>query len=276
MIETPEALTLAHQMDKELKGRRIFECIRGNSPHKFAFYNHEPEEYAALLNKKILGRSYALGGLILTNVEPEQTLVLGGGGELILLHLNENTLPKKHQFLLHFEDGAYLTVSIQMWGCIQVMPEADADHHPFLSNRTLSPLSSEFTLDYFNSLFSTISPDDPRSVKFFLISKPGFPGLGNGYTQDILFRAGLHPRHTAVSLGQSEKRSFYNAIRETLIQAAALGGRDDERDLYGCPGGYHRILSSKTNGQPCPVCGAPIEKINYLGGASYFCPNCQV
>ena len=56
----------------------------------------------------------------------------------------------------------------------------------------------------------------------------------------------------------------------------AQGGRDGEIDLFGQPGGYRRILSSETAGKPCPECETPIEKIQYLGGASYFCPKCQV
>jgi hypothetical protein len=50
---------------------------------------------------------------------------------------------------------------------------------------------------------------------------------------------------------------------------------DEERDLYDRPGGYSRILNAKAKGEPCPVCGTTIEKIQYLGGASYFCPKCQ-
>ena len=45
---------------------------------------------------------------------------------------------------------------------------------------------------------------------------------------------------------------------------------------YQSPGGYHRTLDSNAVGQPCPECGTPIEKISFLGGASYFCPKCQV
>jgi formamidopyrimidine-DNA glycosylase len=54
-----------------------------------------------------------------------------------------------------------------------------------------------------------------------------------------------------------------------------LGGRYEERDLYGNRGGYVRLLDSKTKGSPCTVCGTTIEKAQYLGGAIYFCPTCQ-
>jgi formamidopyrimidine-DNA glycosylase len=63
---------------------------------------------------------------------------------------------------------------------------------------------------------------------------------------------------------------------DMLTQAVALGGRDSERDLFNQPGGYQRLLYSKLVGEPCSVCGTPIEKIRYLGGACYYCPSCQV
>ena len=110
---------------------------------------------------------------------------------------------------------------------------------------------------------------------FFHISEPGAWGIGNGYLQDILFRARVHPKRRVVELDKKEGRALYDSIVETLGSAVELGGRDTERDLYGRPGGYRRILHSKVTGEPCPACGAPIEKIHYLGGASYFCPRCQ-
>ena len=48
-----------------------------------------------------------------------------------------------------------------------------------------------------------------------------------------------------------------------------------KRIAYGNRGEYVRILDSKTKGKPCPECGTPIEKIQYLGGACYLCPSCQ-
>ncbi len=64
---------------------------------------------------------------------------------------------------------------------------------------------------------------------------------------------------------------MYTAAREAIT----AGGRNDETDLFNRPGGYVRLMDSKSAGQPCPQCGTTIEKIQYLGGACYFCPHCQ-
>ena len=53
------------------------------------------------------------------------------------------------------------------------------------------------------------------------------------------------------------------------------GGRDTERDLFGCLGGYKTRLGKNTAGKPCPVCGDIIKKEAYMGGSIYYCPTCQ-
>ena len=108
-----------------------------------------------------------------------------------------------------------------------------------------------------------------------MISDPGVSGVGNGCLQDILFRAKLHPKRRVVDLTGSERRALYEAVQGTLGQMVELGGRGTERDLYNSPGGYSQILTSKAKDKPCPECGTPITKIQYLGGACYLCPSCQ-
>lgn len=77
------------------------------------------------------------------------------------------------------------------------------------------------------------------------------------------------------SLTAVEMEQLFRAIKSVLRRMTERGGRDTERDLFGCPGGYQTILSKNTVGQPCPACGTPIQKEAYLGGSVYFCPICQ-
>jgi len=266
MIELPEALVIARQMNEGLEGKRVESGMRGNVPHRFAFYSRPAEEYAAILEGKTMGEVTEHGPAILASVEPDYVLVLGGGGERILFHQSAKTLPRKHHLLLHFEDGTYLTVTVQGWGNALLLPRSEAAAHPHVGEGKVSPLSDAFAFEYFQGLWGELEEEDPRSVKFFVVSEPGVWGVGNGYLQDILFRARLHPRRKVIAIAGEERRALYEAIRGVLEQAVDLGGRDTERDLY----------NSKSVGQPCPECGTPIEKIQYLGGACYFCPSCQV
>jgi formamidopyrimidine-DNA glycosylase len=216
------------------------------------------------------------GNAILTAVGADHFLVLGGGGEQILLHARADSLPKKHQLLLRFEDDTYLTVSVSGWGNVMLLQPHELAAHSHVGQARISPISEAYTLEHFASLFTQLDEDDKRSVKYFAISDPALWGVGNGCLQDILFRARILPRRRAVDLSPAEREALHAAARGMLSEAVALGGRDSERDLYGNPGGYQRVLHAKVVGEPCPRCGAAIEKDRFLGGAVYTCPRCQV
>jgi len=223
-----------------------------------------------------MGAASVNGPLILVEVEPGYTLILGGGGERIVYHRSAESLPKKYQLYLHYTDGTYLTVTVQGWGSAFLLETEQVPQHKFINLTNPSPLSDAFSADFFHAQFEALKPDDSRSVKFFMISKPGVLGVGNGYLQDILWQARIHPRRRAVSLTHTDQQALYAAIRAKLQEMVDGGGRDGDFDLFDHPGGYKRILCSKTVGQPCQNCGTPIEKAAYLGGAVYFCPKCQV
>ncbi len=276
MIEVPEASVIARQMDDELRGKRIESGVPGNAPHKFAFYSRPPAGYEAILSGRTMGEVREHGSAILASVEPDYALVLGGGGERILFHQTDSALPRKHHLLLGFEDGTYLSVSVQGWGNVLLLHRSELADHPHVGEGRISALGDAFTMEHFLGLFGELAEADVRSVKFFIVSQPGAWGVGNGYLQDILFRARIHPRRRAAGIVPEERQGLFEAIRGTLKQAARLGGRDTERDLYNHPGEYRCILDRRSVGLPCTECGTPIQKVQYLGGACYFCPRCQV
>ena len=276
MIELPEAINFARQISKDLKGKQIASGVRGSSPHKFAFTGkHSDEEFAAIVKDKTIGVAVAEGSVILTDLKPGYVLSLGCGGERILYHTHEKTLPKKHQLLFNFKDKTYLTVTVSGWGEVRLLEQSEVPKHPHIKRDAISPLSDAFTFAYFHSLFDALNENKRVSAKYFIISEPGIWGVGNGCLQDILYRAKIHPKRQMVTLSSEERRTLYHAIKETLNHMVALGGRDNERDLYNKSGGYQRLLHSKTVDRPCRECGTLIKKIQYLGGAAYFCPSCQ-
>jgi formamidopyrimidine-DNA glycosylase len=275
VIELPEATVIAQQINSELAGKQIEYGDRGNATHKFAFANGSTEEYQAILKDKAIGRAVSHGNAILIPIEPGHVLVLGGGGERILYHPGDAKLPKKTHLLLRFTGGDCLTVTVQGWGNTLLLSQDAYGTHPHVQFDRIPPLSAGFTWAFFESLFEQVDLESSKSVKFFLISEPGVWGIGNGVLQDILYHARIHPKRRIVDITGEEKRTLYDAIVGTLSQMVEQGGRYEERDLYGNRGGYVRLLDTKTKGLPCTVCGTPIEKNQYLGGAIYFCPTCQ-
>jgi formamidopyrimidine-DNA glycosylase len=276
MIELPEAAALARQMQRELSGRCIAEAVVGMTPHKFAWYSRPSAEYAGILCGKTVGDTSSRGAIIMIRLEPGWVLCLAELGGRVLYHPAGAKLPDRHQILLRFEDGGAITVTIQMWGALQLYTAAELAQKPHLTRQEkIPPLSDDFTFDYFQALLADPIERERKSAKYFMISKPGLLGVGNGCLHDILFRAKIHPKHLIKDFTPAQAHALYDATRETLRLMVEGGGRDIEKDLYGNPGKYACILHAKSAGEACPVCATPIEKTAYLGGAAYFCPRCQ-
>jgi len=274
MLELPEVTSLAAQVNEELAGVGISFCERGNSPHKWVWYSGSQEEYQQILVGGTIGTATAEGSLVIIPIPPDHDLAIGDGGCRLLLHEDESTLPARRHFLLGFEDGRCLTVNVAGWGGIWLKPNGGRPtHRPPM--RRVSPISDEFTYDCFKELLVEDAARRKCSVKAFMAGDPMVTGIGNGYVQDICFRARLHPRRDITSLTGRERLRWYHAIRKTLREAIKRGGRDTEFGLHGQPGGYVAILDKRAKGQPCPECGDIIEKVSYLGGSCYFCPTCQ-
>lgn len=275
MFELAEMLTLARQFNETLQGKAIRYGSLGNTPHKFVWYNRSRDEFASLTKGKFVGTSNARGKWLFTAIEPGYVLVIGECGGKILYHTPGKNLPAKYHLHLDFEDGSFLTATTQMWGAYELYQAGHEQERQYIKDMRPTPIDPGFTFVYFSSLIDELSAVEKRSAKGLLTQEQLIPGLGNGIAQDILFKACLHPRHPIGELSLDQKSDLYQAIHNTVREAIEKGGRNDEVDLYNQPGGYVRIMESKSVGKPCPDCGTQIEKIQYLGGACYLCPQCQ-
>jgi formamidopyrimidine-DNA glycosylase len=276
MFELPEYITLARQMKEALTGKVIQKGELGNSPHKFVWYNRTHEEFEQLTRGKRVGQARVQGRWLLLPLEPDYLLLLGECGGKVWLHEPGAKLPKKYHLHLLFEDGTFLTVTTQMWGAMELYVQGEEQEREYVKDMRPTPVEPGFTPAYFKGLVDEVLAAKKQSAKGLLTQDQMIPGLGNAIAQDILFRAGLHPRHALGELDEAGREALYEAIVSTVGEVTEQGGRYDEYDLYGQRGGYVRLMDSKAAGRPCPQCGTIIEKISYLGGACYFCPQCQV
>lgn len=272
MIELPEAVVFAQQLNSAIQSKTIHSAVAGRSPHKFAWYSGDPAGYSGRLAGKTIGLATSLGGMV--EIQVEDVVLLFGDGVNLRFHQAQEDRPLKHQLLVEFEDSTALSATIAMYGGLWCYPRGDNDNPYYLVAREKpSPLTDEFSADYFTGLF--LPELEKVSLKAFLASQQRIPGLGNGVLQDILYHARLHPKRKVETVGEVGKQALFRAVKTTLADMVKQGGRDTERDLFGNAGGYHTQMSKNTVGQPCPSCGSPIQKQAYLGGSIYFCPGCQ-
>ncbi len=276
MFELPEYANLARQMNTVLTGKVIQRGVLGNSPHKFVWYNREPGEFESLTRGKRVGKAAVRGRWLTLDLEPGWRLLLGECGGKVRHHPAGEPLPPKYHLWLRFTDDASLTAMTVMWGAMELYEAGQEQKRQYIQDMRTTPADPEFTFAYFDHLIDELLSGEKRSVKSLLTQDQLIPGLGNAIAQDILFQARLHPRRALADLSAGQRRELYSAIVDTLHQVTAQGGRCDESDLFGRPGGYQRIMDSRAAGKPCPACGRTVEKMQYLGGSCYFCPRCQV
>jgi formamidopyrimidine-DNA glycosylase len=273
MIELPEAINLAGQINDTISGKRIGSVTVAHTPHKLAWYYGDKAKYVDILIGKTIGKASPYGSLV--EIKAENANILLGEGVNLRFHRENEPRPPKHQLLIEFEDGSAISASVQMYGGMGAFLDGELDNPYYkVAKEKPSPLSPAFDKAYFDGIIS-VSEVQKLSLKALLATEQRIPSLGNGVLQDILFKAQMHPKKKVNTLGEKDKEALYNSVKATLSEMADQGGRDTELDLFGRPGGYKTILCKNTVNKPCPVCGTIIKKEAYMGGSIYYCEKCQ-
>jgi len=272
MIELPETHVLAEQINKTLVGKTIKRATANAHPHGFAWYTGDPALYSLILAGKKITGSAAYGGRPEIWAE-DIRISFCDGVRTRYLDAGEKR-PDKHQLLLEFDDGSAVVCSVQMYGGIFAFANGSKDDYYYnVAKEKPSPYTEAFDKAYFGSLRQGVKPT--LSVKAFLATEQRIPGFGNGVLHDTLWNARIHPRRKLETLTDKDMENLFNSVKSTLKDMRDGGGRDTERDLFGKPGGYLTILSSKTLAYPCRACGDVLKREAYMGGSIYFCPTCQ-
>jgi formamidopyrimidine-DNA glycosylase len=115
-------------------------------------------------------------------------------------------------------------------------------------------------------------------IKAVLLNQSVVRGVGNIYADEVLFRAGVHPKRAADSLTKARIERVYNAMREVLAEAIESRGSSVSNyvDADGMKGSFqlaHRVY--QRTGKPCVNCGAEIKRIVIAQRGTHFCPRCQ-
>lgn len=270
MLELPEVLTLAKQLNENVQNRRILKIHPPTKAHKFCWYNGDPAEYNNTVAGYRIAKAAGFGIFAELSFDNGRKLCINDGVNLRLVSWDK--VPQNYQLMIELDNHHALVFTVAMYGGI-FLHSGDYDSKYYLASRNyISPFTDEFH-GYFRKLFeeSKLNP----SAKAFLATEQRFPGIGNGTLQDILFEAGLYPKRKISTLDEREKEKLLESVVKVLKSMTELGGRDTEKDLFGIPGGYKTRISKNTAGRYCPKCGEIIVKENYLGGSIYFCPVCQ-
>jgi formamidopyrimidine-DNA glycosylase len=202
MLELPEAVVVAEQINQTIRGKRIMNVKINHSPHKFAFFYGEPHSYHDLLTEKTITKAKPCGGLVEIAAGTAR-LVVGDGVSLRYFASGEK-LPEKHQLQIEFDDRSALVGTVQMYGHIWAFFEGQLDNPYYLiALQKPSPLAERFDYAHFETLLTDLKLQS-LSAKAFLATEQRIPGLGNGVLQDVLWTARIHPKRKMATLAAAE------------------------------------------------------------------------
>jgi formamidopyrimidine-DNA glycosylase len=276
-VELPEAKIVAEQMNHELKGKRVKSFLVKDCERlqRIGMMDKDFTSFNQLVDAKIESIA-SRGNVIRVKFDNGANLILGPeyGGE-IFYHTDTTNVPLFH-LRLDFSDGTLLTVRLTSMGVIEVRKDDDLNssyvYKRDFDSTKLSPVDDEFTFERFSQLMA----ENNKMLKSVLVGKDAvIVGVSNSTFQDILYRAGIHPKRKASELNMDETRSLYDSILLVLKERIKLNGKDLFRDLHGKQGSYTPAMGPNMKQQNCPTCGAKIEKLSMGGGHVYLCPNCQ-
>lgn len=278
-VELPEAQILAEQMTDSLLEKKIksYDIQDSEKLQKIGFMNKKLKDYERLVGCKVKSITYR-GNVIRIQMNKKMNLVLCPDyGAKILFHKNGETLPKKHHLKIDFTDGTYFTIRQTGMGLVYSATDQEAKELYVIKrdfSDTPSPVGQhDFTFERFSELLDT----KKQNIKAALVGKTAVVvGLSNAAFQEIIYKAGIHPKRNTSTLKESERNNVYDSMKEILNERICSGGKAKFVDLFGEFGRHTPVMGPNMKDKTCPQCGAAIEKIAHGGGQVYFCPRCQV
>ena len=223
--------TSPHKIRSALKGNQIRACSR-----------HGKYLFAELKSGDSLGMHFGMSGG--------------------LEYFKEGDEPPAHtRMLVQFQNGHHLAyVCVRKLGKVFVAKDAES----FVRSRKLGPDALAIDLDTFHSIFR----NRKGAVKPALMDQGAVAGLGNVYTDEILFQAGIRPTRRCDDLNSRDWQHVFRVMRKVLPTAIKKKAQPDRfPKSYLTP---HRHPQSR-----CPRCGKRLENKRVGGRTTYFCPRDQ-
>ena len=174
---------------------------------------------------------------------------------------NPDDEPPHSRLLFAFENGYHLAFDdARMFGMVDLIGKPE----DFLRNRELGPDPLEMDATSFRKRLR----ETKGGIKATIMNQKMLAGIGNLYSDEILFQACIHPR---TSVAQLDDPTLENLHKETLrVLNTAIKQEAYPQEL---PDSF--LLSHRQEGARCPRGNGNIQKLQAAGRTAYFCPTCQ-
>jgi formamidopyrimidine-DNA glycosylase len=259
MIKRPKSF---EDFKRELKGKKILRI--GRRGKNILFYLDRRK--VLLIHQKLTGH------LLLGKWKFEK----GEWKSEIKGPLLDDPMNRFLHLILFLNDGRQLALSdLRKFAKVELWDEKELENSKEFKNLGPEPLEKNFTFEKFKE---ALSKKKKGKIKQILMDQNVISGIGNIYSDEILWEAKVHPFKDISKLSDIELKKIYLAMRMILPLAIKLGGESisDFRRISGQRGYFDQKRKVyRREGQKCSRCGTTIKKIKLAARSAHFCPKCQ-
>lgn len=273
MPELPEVQTVINVLEPQIRGM-IVSNITINKPQVIA-YPTVDEFCSRLTGQKIIGMSRR--GKFIT--------VCFTSGDRIILHLrmtgcllatpSEYNIAKHTHVIFELEDNLQLRfIDSRRFGRFWMIKKGEDDEVSGISRLGIEPFDKKLTGAYLQNILS----NKKKTIKECLLDQSLISGIGNIYSDEILFCAKIDPARKANSMSSDELNNLAVEIPRTLKYYIDKNKITPDEYLEKEGRGYNNSSFLKVygrDGSACPVCGGILQRRVIGGRGSVYCQNCQ-
>ncbi|MCL4448318.1 MAG: bifunctional DNA-formamidopyrimidine glycosylase/DNA-(apurinic or apyrimidinic site) lyase [Actinobacteria bacterium] len=279
MPELPEVETIKRDLEKEVLGKRIklvdvsLDRAVRRHPNVASFKSKLEGHKISFVKRR--------GKYLLIGLDNDDMLIvhLGMSGQLLIVKRTRDARDAHTHVVVRFTQGGELRfVDPRTFGEMFVSSLSQLEQiAPELNELGFDPLEGQMSWINFDQLLR----QKRTKLKSLLTDQKFVAGIGNIYSDEILFAAGLRYDRISDTLTTQEVRRLYRAMVETLSEAIRHRGSSlaDEqyKDLFGEVGDYqsqHQVYGRES--QPCRRCHNKIVRLKVNGRPLFMCEHCQI
>ena len=280
MPELPEVQTTVNGLNQFVKGLTIknvwtdyyseFHLGRPNIKNREYFKKFR----TAVIGAKILG----------ARRRAKNILIRLSNGKTILIHMKltgylfYSDCQQKNKFvhvIFSLSDGKCLALSdLRKFAKVTLMDTNKIESDSDLKNLGPEPLEKNFTCQKFQE---QLLKKPNAKIKQVFMDQTIVAGIGNIYSDEILWATGIHPLQKVASITPAKIKKMYSVMRKILRYSLSIGGdsESDYRNILGQRGNFqNKTRAYGHEGESCskPKCRGIIKRIKIASRSAHFCP----
>lgn len=273
MPELPEVETIKRVIEPQIQGLMI-DKVNVKRPEVVAY--PAADEFCRLLTGQIISHMTRRGKFLAIQLGSNDCIILHLRMTGCLLITPADCPEEKHTHIIFsLNNGKELRFSdTRRFGRFWLLRKDEADTYSGIEKLGAEPLDKLLTAGYLNARLGKRK----KAVKECLLDQSIIAGIGNIYSDEILFTAGIYPARPANSLTMEEWERLAAAILERISYFIEVNKITPEEYLKTKGQDYRNTPFLQVygkEGKPCPKCGETLCRMVVGGRGSVYCPVCQ-